>query len=113
MSSTCLGRRRVGLGCARTTFSGMNSIVTNRLRPLWRGTSWIDLSALAILIVCGTLWALQLGLPAAPQSFFFILACLFAFGYLSVRAFLWARQNLLWSLKNRLIVAYLFIAVVP
>ncbi len=94
-------------------FRGMNSNVTSRLRTLWRGTRWIDLAALAILIVCGTLWAFQLGFPAAPQSFLFILGCLFAFGYLSVRAFLWARQNLLWSLKNRLIVAYIFIAVVP
>jgi len=94
-------------------FKRMNSIVTSRLRTLWRGTRWIDLAALAILLVSGTLWAFQLGFPAAPQSFFFILACLFTFGYLSVRAFLWARQNLLWSLRNRLIVAYIFIAVVP
>jgi len=34
-------------------------------------------------------------------------------GYLTFRAISWWRNRLLWSLRNRLIVAYLFIAVVP
>ena len=33
--------------------------------------------------------------------------------YLIVRVIAWGRNRLLWSLRNRLIVAYLFIAVVP
>ena len=33
--------------------------------------------------------------------------------YLVVRMIAWGRNRLLWSLRNRLIVAYLFIAVVP
>ncbi len=33
--------------------------------------------------------------------------------YLVVRVIAWGRNRLLWSLRNRLIVAYLFIAVVP
>ena len=33
--------------------------------------------------------------------------------YLAVRGGLWAKKHLLWSLRNRLITAYIFIAVVP
>jgi sigma-B regulation protein RsbU (phosphoserine phosphatase) len=42
-------------------------------------------------------------------TFFFFLAL----GYLIIRIGGWARTRLLWSLRNRLIIAYLFIAVVP
>jgi len=40
-------------------------------------------------------------------------AALFCLGYLTVRFIGWWRSRLLWSLRNRLIVAYLFIALVP
>ena len=33
--------------------------------------------------------------------------------YFVVRLFPWIRRRVLWSLRNRLIVAYLFMAVVP
>jgi sigma-B regulation protein RsbU (phosphoserine phosphatase) len=42
---------------------------------------------------------------------FFLVVC--AAIYWLVRAWLWAREHLLWSLRNRLITAYVFIAVVP
>ncbi len=43
------------------------------------------------------------------MTFLFLLAA----PYLLFRTMLWARKHALWSLRNRLIVAYLFIAVVP
>ncbi len=42
-------------------------------------------------------------------TFFFFLAL----GYFAIRIGSSARTRVLWSLRNRLIIAYLFIAVVP
>jgi len=80
------------------------------LSQLWRRLSWPDLAAIVLVVV---------GLAAAVSGHF---GGLFSFakfvgllsaGYLSFRAMSWWRSRLLWSLRNRLIVAYLFIAVVP
>jgi sigma-B regulation protein RsbU (phosphoserine phosphatase) len=80
------------------------------LSQLWRRLSWPDLAAIVFVVV---------GLAAAASGRF---GGLFSFakfvgllsaGYLSFRAMSWWRSRLLWSLRNRLIVAYLFIAVVP
>jgi sigma-B regulation protein RsbU (phosphoserine phosphatase) len=80
------------------------------LRQLWRRLSWPDLAAMAFV---------ALGLSAAVSrryggvySFTKFVGLLSA-GYLAFRAISWWRNRLLWSLRNRLIVAYLFIAVVP
>lgn len=53
-----------------------------------------------------------LGLNGGIFNFFEFLAVLAGL-YLLVRLIGWWRSKLLWSLRNRLIVAYLFIAVVP
>ena len=48
-----------------------------------------------------------------PQSGFLLFLAICAAIYLAVRGWIWARNHLLWRLRNRLIAAYVFIAVVP
>ncbi|MGH9679068.1 MAG: hypothetical protein ACRD4Y_03890, partial [Candidatus Acidiferrales bacterium] len=72
-----------------------------------------DLAALAVLALFAILWGLrQLEIPA-PQSGFLLFLAICAAAYFVVRGWIWARDNLLWSLRNRLVTAYIFIAVVP
>jgi sigma-B regulation protein RsbU (phosphoserine phosphatase) len=80
------------------------------LRNLWRRLSRIDL--LAILLILGGAVCTILNLGGSLASFFRFFAIL-ATVYLAFRFAGWWRTRLLWSLRNRLIVAYLFIAVVP
>jgi sigma-B regulation protein RsbU (phosphoserine phosphatase) len=79
-------------------------------RHAWRRLSRIDLSAI-LLIVGGAICAI-LGLGGGLASLLKFLAIL-ATVYVVFRFAGWWRTRLLWSLRNRLIVAYLFIAVVP
>ncbi|OLC94773.1 MAG: hypothetical protein DMG35_18790 [Acidobacteria bacterium] len=72
--------------------------------------SWLDLTSTAIA-AAGLLLEL-FGINGGPFSFLKFLAVLAGL-YLFVRLIGWWRNRLLWSLRNRLIVAYLFIAVVP
>jgi phosphoserine phosphatase RsbU/P len=74
--------------------------------------SW-DAAALSVLLAYGALWVLRLFSPERLQSSFFDFLAVLAVGYLAVRGFLWSRAHLLWSLRNRLVTAYIFIAVVP
>ncbi len=80
---------------------------------LLQGASPLDWIAIAIVVI-----ALLVRIPAAlghelphtgPLSF----AAMIASAYLLVRVILVARKVLLWRLRNRLIIAYIFIAVVP
>jgi phosphoserine phosphatase RsbU/P len=80
------------------------------LKNLWRRLSWPDLAAMAF-VGLGLLAAIS-GQVGGLYSFAKFLGLLSA-GYLLFRAISWWRNRLLWSLRNRLIVAYLFIAVVP
>ena len=80
------------------------------LRNIWRRLSRIDL--LAILLIIGGGLCLALDLTGGISSFVRFLAVLAAI-YAFFRLVGWWRTRLLWSLRNRLIVAYLFIAVVP
>jgi phosphoserine phosphatase RsbU/P len=87
----------------------MTSLPAN-LRSVWRRLSRIDLFAIG-LILCGvacTILDLSGGF-ATFLKFFAIIALVYAV----FRFAGWWRTRLLWSLRNRLIVAYLFIAVVP
>jgi sigma-B regulation protein RsbU (phosphoserine phosphatase) len=86
---------------------------TTRVRSFWKGVSLVDLIALAIVILCAVLWGARRIDSQAPRSGFLLLLAIFALGYLAVRGAIWAKEHLLWSLRNRLITAYLFIAVVP
>src|SRR5215472_1553326 len=81
-----------------------------RLKEIWSRLSWLDLVCLAI-VSAGLLFGL-LGMGGGLFSFVEYLAVLAGL-YLFFRFVGWWRNKLLWSLRNRLIVAYLFIAVVP
>src|SRR5215831_18333378 len=80
------------------------------LKQVWSRLSWLDIVCSAI-VALGLLVQL-LGINGGGASFLEFLAVVAAI-YLVVRFFGWWRSRLLWSLRNRLIVAYLFIAVVP
>jgi sigma-B regulation protein RsbU (phosphoserine phosphatase) len=87
----------------------MTSVLAN-LKQVWRRLSWPDLGAL--VLTAGGMAAAIFGLSGGPLSFLRFVALLSA-SYLAVRVIAWSRSRLLWSLRNRLIVAYVFIAFVP
>jgi sigma-B regulation protein RsbU (phosphoserine phosphatase) len=79
-------------------------------KEVWEHLSWLDL--LSTFVVIAGLVLQLLSFKAGPSNFLKYLAVLAAL-YLVVRFIGWWRSRLLWSLRNRLIVAYLFIAFVP
>ncbi|MGB2645263.1 MAG: SpoIIE family protein phosphatase [Candidatus Acidiferrum sp.] len=81
-----------------------------KIRFAWRRLSRADL--LAVLLIIGGVVSALLDLNSGFASFLKFVAVV-ATVYLLVRLAGWWRTRLLWSLRNRLIVAYLFIAVVP
>jgi sigma-B regulation protein RsbU (phosphoserine phosphatase) len=80
------------------------------LKEVWKRLTWLDLVSLAVA-TAGLVLA-NVELNGGSVNFVKYLAVLAAI-YLLVRFISWWRTRLLWSLRNRLIVAYLFIAVVP
>jgi sigma-B regulation protein RsbU (phosphoserine phosphatase) len=80
------------------------------LKEVWHNLSWLDL--LSTFVVSAGLTLQLLSFNAGPSNFLKYLAVLAAL-YLVVRFIGWWRSRLLWSLRNRLIVAYLLIAFVP
>ena len=80
------------------------------IKELWNRLSWLDLVSMAVA-AAGLVLA-NIELNGGAVNFVKYLAVLAAI-YLLVRFISWWRTRLLWSLRNRLIVAYLFIAVVP
>lgn len=87
----------------------MTDLVAN-LRQAWRRLSRTD--AIAMLLVLAGVACELLNPSVAIASFIRFISVLAAI-YLLFRVIGWWRTRLLWSLRNRLIVAYLFIAVVP
>ena len=81
-----------------------------QLKEFWRRLSLPDLFAAGIAAVGASLIAL--GKSGGIVNFLKFVSLLCA-GYLAIRFIGWWRSRLLWSLRNRLIVAYLFIALVP
>src|SRR6267378_1556041 len=79
-------------------------------KEFWSRLTWPDLVSTAV--AAGGLMAAIFGLRGGFFSFLKYLAVL-AGVYLLFRFIGWWRNRLLWSLRNRLIVAYLFIAFVP
>lgn len=77
---------------------------------MWRRLSRIDF--FVVLVVLGGAVCALFGFGGSFASFLKFLAIL-ATVYVLIRLVGWWRTRLLWSLRNRLIVAYLFIAVVP
>src|ERR1700724_3505486 len=89
--------------------SPMNSF-SSSLQSFWRRLSGFDIVALVIFALGVVAVAADLGGSIANFVKFLAVLCLF---YLLFRIIGWWRSRLLWSLRNRLIVAYLFIALVP
>lgn len=88
-------------------FSSRRFVVfLRRLSPLDR----VAVTVLAFYIVYRAVGTAGVNLPfAALAGFLAFLAVV----YLAFRSLPWVRSRLLWRLRNRLIVAYVFIAVVP
>jgi sigma-B regulation protein RsbU (phosphoserine phosphatase) len=80
------------------------------LKEVWSRLTWPDLVSAAV--ATAGLLASIFDLRGGLFSFLKYLAVV-ASVYLLVRLIGWWRNRLLWSLRNRLIVAYLFIAFVP
>ncbi|HEV7967980.1 MAG TPA: SpoIIE family protein phosphatase [Candidatus Acidoferrales bacterium] len=75
--------------------------------------SLVDWTALGIVLLYGALLGLREYYAQIPQSGFLFFLAICAAIYWLVRGWVWARDHLLWSLRNRLVAAYVFIAVVP
>jgi sigma-B regulation protein RsbU (phosphoserine phosphatase) len=87
----------------------MTAFRTN-LQLLWQRLSRPDILALALVLVgIGAYFFAPSGGLFGLVKFLGLLGAV----YLLVRFVGWWRNRLLWSLRNRLIVAYLFIALVP
>src|SRR5260370_8785449 len=91
----------------------MARISIQRVISVWRRLTRLDQVALCIVLLEGAIWlgsrsGLRIPTPGFLTFLFFLAA-----SYLLVRFLGWWRSRLLWSLRNRLVVAYVFIAVVP
>jgi sigma-B regulation protein RsbU (phosphoserine phosphatase) len=91
----------------------MASTPTTRIRAAWSSISPVDWIALAILILYPSLLELRESYPQIPPLGFLLFLAICAGIYWLVRGWIFARDHLLWSLRNRLVAAYVFIAVVP
>ena len=79
-----------------------------------RRTSLFDRVAVAVVILDAIEGLLpHLGFRKLPFSSFISFLGFAAIVYLAVRLILWVRLRALWGLRNRLIVAYVFMAVIP
>src|ERR1700720_2486885 len=84
--------------------------LSSSLKMFWRRLSGFDIVALVIFALGVVVTVAELNGSAVSFLKFLAVLCLF---YLLFRMIGWWRSRLLWSLRNRLIVAYLFIALVP
>jgi phosphoserine phosphatase RsbU/P len=85
----------------------------HRWRAFWRMTTLLDRAATGLFVLCLLLWLTPLG-RFIPFSGGWRTILLIVSGiYLVVRFARWVRKRMLWGLRNRLIVAYIFMAVVP
>src|SRR6202022_1965376 len=87
----------------------MNAL-SSSLKMFWRRLSGFDIVALVIFALGVVATVTELSGSIVSFLKFLAVLCLF---YLLFRLMGWWRSRLLWSLRNRLIVAYLFIAFVP
>src|ERR1700732_5513880 len=84
--------------------------LSSSLKMFWRRLSGFDIVALVIFALGAVATSAELRGNIANFVKFLAVLCLF---YLLFRFIGWWRSRLLWSLRNRLIVAYLFIALAP
>jgi sigma-B regulation protein RsbU (phosphoserine phosphatase) len=85
----------------------------NLLSQHWRRLLRRDLLAVGVVLLYGGVKVLGVFGWELPLSGLMGLFLLVAVAYRLIRLLGWARNRLLWSLRNRLIVAYVLIAVVP
>jgi phosphoserine phosphatase RsbU/P len=88
------------------SFRRLNLFLLRRLSPL-------DRIALGIVAIYLLLRAAEAAAVRVPFSSFAGFLAFLAVVYLAFRSLPWVRSRLLWRLRNRLVVAYVFIAVVP
>src|SRR5260370_31018874 len=79
-------------------------------KAFWKSLSLLDWVALAVCVA--GLWVTGIGRTVRGTGFLKYLAVIAA-GYLLYRFWSRLRSELLWSLRNRLIVVYVFMAVGP
>ena len=91
----------------------MATASTNRSSAFWTRMNWPDWAALAILVLFSVVAELRESYPRIPFFGLLLFLAICSGAYWLVRGWIWARDHLLWSLRNRLIAAYVFIAVVP
>jgi phosphoserine phosphatase RsbU/P len=91
----------------------MASNITTRFQNIWKGLSLLDWAAIGLLLLSVLLIGLREFYERIPVSGFILFLAVCAATYWLVRGWVWARDHLLWSLRNRLVAAYIFIAVVP
>ena len=91
----------------------MNPFSPRRIFVFLRRTSPLDRIALAILILYALMRVASATSVQIPLTGFVGLLAFLAAAFLVVRMIPWFRTKFMWTLRNRLIVAYVFIAVVP
>jgi phosphoserine phosphatase RsbU/P len=82
-------------------------------RNLLKRITPLDRIALAIALLFLVVWIARIAGYSPPFAGFIEFCFFLSLGYLAYRMVVWARRRLLWGLRNRLIVAYVFIAVAP
>jgi sigma-B regulation protein RsbU (phosphoserine phosphatase) len=84
--------------------------LSSSLQSFWRRLSGFDIVALVVFALGAVATVAELSGSFFNFLKFLAVLCLF---YLVFRIIGWWRSRLLWSLRNRLIVAYLFMGLVP
>ena len=91
----------------------MTPLSPRRLIIFLRRTSPLDIIATAIVALYIFAHIALLFRPTIPFTGFLTFLAFLSAAYLFVRLIPWLRTRFMWTLRNRLIVTYVFIAVVP
>jgi len=89
------------------------SVLAGKFREAWRRISRIDVAAVVLMFIGAVFYWMDRFAPLGALAGFLKFLGVLAAVYLFFRFIGWSKSRLLWSLRNRLIVAYVFIAVVP
>ncbi len=91
----------------------MNRFTLRRSFAFLRRLSPLDRIAITVLIIYVLMHLAAWAGRAIPLTGFVGFLSFLAVAFLLVRLIPWFRTTFMWTLRNRLIVAYVFIAVVP
>jgi len=91
----------------------VNQLSPRRLVIQLRRTSPLDIIATAIVLIYALARIALIFRPTIPFAGFLAFLAFLSAVYLFVRLIPWLRNRFMWTLRNRLIVTYVFIAVVP